>query len=331
MGITNSNKIIDVDSIACDGSLKVTLALTAAPDIVSNPTDIALVLDCIGLLGSDGVDVDALNDWATDPDATHVAVTPDAAELEELFAELAANISKTGATNIVIDEVVNPDFVITSILNPSAGSASMVDSTSLKWTIPKLGVSAPESATLEFLIRHVGQNSGIKAVNKSITYTDTEGNVVDFPDPTVAVDCDTPVMPERCPVPVNLTVRGCSDSLVVDMGDVYLESLGRIIQMDVTIKNVCPGKRVALAVILTEVDQNGTEYQRGMKAFTIPAHNSASCRDVLVKCIKFVVPEDLDVSGGSTRRLCNPRNFKARFIAHNIDTDFRCCEAVVTM
>ncbi len=125
MGITNSNKIIDVDSIACDGSLKVTLALTAAPDIVSNPTDIALVLDCSG------------------------------------------------------------------------------------------------------------------------------------------------------------SMRG-----------------------------------VPLA---------------SMKAFTIPAHNSASCRDVLVKCIKFVVPEDLDVSGGSTRRLCNPRNFKARFIAHNIDTDFRCCEAVVTM
>ncbi len=125
MGITNSNKIIDVDSIACDGSLKVTLALTAAPDIISNPTDIALVLDCSG------------------------------------------------------------------------------------------------------------------------------------------------------------SMRG-----------------------------------VPLA---------------SMKAFTIPAHNSASCRDVLVKCIKFVVPEDLDVSGGSARRLCNPRNFKARFIAHNIDTDFRCCEAVVTM
>ena len=125
MGITNSNKIIDVDSIACDGSLKVTLALRAAPDIISNPTDIALVLDCSG------------------------------------------------------------------------------------------------------------------------------------------------------------SMRG-----------------------------------VPLA---------------SMKAFTIPAHNSASCRDVLVKCIKFVVPEDLDVSGGSTRRLCNPRNFKARFIAHNIDTDFRCCEAVVTM
>ena len=45
MGVTNSNKVINADRIECDGSLKVTLALTAAPDIVSNPTDIVLVLD----------------------------------------------------------------------------------------------------------------------------------------------------------------------------------------------------------------------------------------------------------------------------------------------
>ena len=48
MGITNSNKLISTDRIDCDGSLKVTLALTAAPDIISNPTDIALVLDRSG-------------------------------------------------------------------------------------------------------------------------------------------------------------------------------------------------------------------------------------------------------------------------------------------
>ena len=48
MGVTNSNKVISTDQIACDGSLKVTLALTAAPDIVSNPTDIVLVLDRSG-------------------------------------------------------------------------------------------------------------------------------------------------------------------------------------------------------------------------------------------------------------------------------------------
>ena len=72
---------------------------------------------------------------------------------------------------------------------------------------------------------------------------------------------------------------------MVDLGDVYLESQGRIIQMDVTIKNVCPGKRVALAAILTEVDQDGIEHQRGMKSITIPAHSFPVCRDVLVKCI----------------------------------------------
>lgn len=457
MGVTNSNKVINTDRILCDGALRVTLALTAAPDIVSNPTDIVLVLDrsgsmtgsplanlklgantfidlideatdstkdgqigsgsrmgvvsfsstavantqlitsvdalkaavdglsaggstnhadafakatqlfdpaspnakvmvlftdgnttigappapvaaaaraqgiiiyCIGLIGSDGLDISALNNWATDPDASHVAVTPDAADLEELFAELAANISKPGATDIVIDEVVNPDFVITSISSPTKGSATMLDAHSLRWNIAQLGVTASESATLDFFIRHVGQQPGTKLVNESITYSDQEGNVVSFPKPTVSVECDIVVHPEPCPEPVDLTVEGCQDSVLVDLGDVYLGSQGRIIQMDVTIQNVCPGKRVALAAILTEVDQDGMEHQRGMKAFTIPAHSAPVCRDVLVKCIKFVVPEDLNVAGTA---MCSPRKFKARFLANNIDTDYRCCESTITL
>ena len=457
MGVTNSNKVINTDRIDCDGSLRVTLALTAAPDIISNPTDIVLVLDrsgsmadapltelklgaktfidlideatdgskdgqigsgsrmgivsfsdnavadtqlitsvdtlksavgnltasgstnhadafskaaqlfdptsanakvivmftdgnttagappapaaaaaraqgiviyCIGLIGSGGLDVNALNDWATDPNASHVAVTPDAADLEALFAELAANISKPGATDVIIDEVVTPDFVITSILPPAKGSAVMLDARSLRWNIAQLGVTSSESASLDFFIRHVGQQSGTKPVNQSITYSDREGNIVTFPKPVVSVECSHVVYPEECPEPVDLTVEGCKDSVLVDLGDVSLESQGRIIQMDVTIQKVCPGKRVALAAILTEVDQNGAEHQRGMKTMTIPAHNFPTCREVLVKCIKFVVPEDLSVSGGA---MCSPRKFKARIIANYIDTDYRCCESVVTL
>ena len=207
----------------------------------------------------------------------------------------------------------------------------MVNSTSLRWNIPELGVTASESAILEFFIRHVSQVPGTKLVNQSITYSDTEGNDVNFPEPTVSVICNVVVNPEPCPVPVDLTVDGCDDSVLMDLGDTYLESLGRIIQLDVTIKNVCPGKRTALAVILTEVDDQGMEYQRGMKAMTIPAHNHSTCRDVLVKCIRFVVPEDLDVSSGSQEAICNQRNFKARLIAHYIDTDYRCCESVLTL
>ena len=210
MGVLNANKKIDVSQIDCEGTMRVTLASSAAPDISSNPTDIVLVLDrsgsmsgsplanlklgaktfidiideatdsskdgnigsgsrigivsfseqatdntqlitsvaalkaavdglaaggstnhadaftkaiglfdpaspngkvivmftdgkttsgpppapvaaaakaagiviyCIGLVGTDGVDVGTLNEWATDPDASHVAVTPDAADL----------------------------------------------------------------------------------------------------------------------------------------------------------------------------------------------------------------------------------------------------------
>ena len=459
MGVTNSNKVINATRIDCEGSLRVTLSLTAAPDIISNPTDIVLALDrsgsmtgaplasmkagaktfidiiaeatggtasgqigsgshigivsfadtatentqlitsvdtlknavdsltaggstnhadaftkatqmlsasssqnrvivlftdgnttagapptpvaaaakaqgiiiyCIGLVGSDGVVVDMLNQWATAPAAAHVAVTPNAADLEELFAELAANISKTGATDIVINETVTSDFVITSILTPNKGTATMVNATSLRWNIPALGVNASESAVLEFFVRHTAQTAGTKLINQSITYSDREGNQVRFPEPTVIVDCGIVINPEECPNPIDFSVEGCSDAVLVDLGDTYLESMGRIVQMDVTIKNVCPGKRVALAAILTEVDENGMEYQRGMKAMTIPAHNAPTCRDVLVKCIKFVVPEDLTVSGGSAQTMCNQRNFKARFIAHNIDTDYRCCGAVTT-
>lgn len=458
MGITNSNKQISTTQIDCSGELRVTLALSAAPDISSNPTDIVLVLDrsgsmagtplanlklgadtfidiideatdssqdgqigsgsrigivsfsdnatadtqlitsvadlkaavngltaggstnhaaafsqamqlfdpassnakvivmftdgkttagpppapvaaaarasgiiiyCIGLIGSDGIDVSVLNDWATDPDASHVAVTPDAEDLEDLFADLAANISKPGATNIVIDEVVNADFVITNVFQPTKGTVMTLNSNTLQWKIPELGVTANEGASLEFIIRHVAQTSGTKLVNQSITYTDTEGNAVTFPAPTVTVDCGSVMEP--CPVPVNVTVGGCQDSAVVDLGDTLLESLGRIIQFDVTVKNVCPNRRVALAVVLTEVDQNGTEYSRGMKTLTIPAHRAPTCRDVLVRCIKFVLPEDLSVSGGTPNSICGTRNLKVRVIAHNIDTDFRCCDTVVTV
>ena len=105
-----------------------------------------------------------------------------------------------------------------------------------------------------------------------------------------------------------------------------MESLGRIVQMDVTLKNICPHRRVALAAILTEVDELGVEHQRGMKIMTIPAHTADRCRDITVRCIKFVLPEDL-VEEDPTM-LCRTRNLKARFISHYIDSGFDCCGEV---
>lgn len=457
MGITNSNKELDLTQINCGESFKIRLSLTAEPDIVSNPVDIVLILDrsgsmtgsplanlksgaktfidiidestdgtqdgqigggsrigivsfaslatqdtqlitsvsdlkaavdalvsggetnhadaftkaldlfdptstnakvmvmftdgqttagsdpnvvateaknqgviiySIGLSGNGGIDEQALRNWASDPDSAYVAITPDDEELEELFEDLAQNISKPGATNIVLRDVVSPCFRITSITSPTKGTGSIIDNTTVEWTIDELGVTQSEGAVFEFTVQHVGTCNGVIEVNEEITYTDTEGNVVSFPSPTINVVCDTVVYPETCPLPVDLTIDGCEDSIEFDAGELGMESLGRIIQLDVTLKNVCPNKRVALAVILNEVDQEGLEHKRGLKTMTIPAHTRESCQNVTVRCIKFVLPEDLDVTN-NTDTMCNTRQFKARFIAHYIDNDFECCNIVL--
>lgn len=457
MGITNSNKELSAARIDCGGSFQVKLSLTAAPDIVSNPTDIVLILDrsgsmagsalanlkngakafidiideatdgtqdgqigsgsriavvsfastatqdtqlitsvadlkaavdaltaggstnhadaftkasellaapstnarvmvmftdgettvgpdpspiaaaaraagviiyAIGLSGRGGVDVSALEDWASKPASSYVAITPDDAELEELFKDLARNIAKPGATDVVVTDTVSPCFRITSIAMPTKGTASLLDAETVQWQIDELGVSQSEGAVLEFTVQHIGSCSGTVEVNESISYDDAEGNVVSFPSPELEVDCDIIIRPEICPEPVELTVDGCEDMLEFDAGDLGMESLGRIVQLSVTLKNVCPHRRVALAAILTEVDDHGLEYKRGMKTVLVPAHTKESCRDVTVRCIKFVLPESLDVFG-STTSICNARNFKARFIANYIDDDFTCCNMVL--
>ena len=45
MGITSVNKTIDKQEISCDETLKVTLSLNAAPNIITHPVDIVLILD----------------------------------------------------------------------------------------------------------------------------------------------------------------------------------------------------------------------------------------------------------------------------------------------
>ena len=452
MGITKSTKELNASSVPCGGSFQVTLALTAEPDIVSNPTDIVLILDrsgsmaqslpalksaadlfidiideatdgtqdgqigngshigivsfsstatqdtqlitsvaalkgavngltaggstnhadaftkalelfdplssnakvmvmftdgvttagdppnpvatlaksqgvtiyVIGLSGNGGIDEQALRDWASDPDSAYVSIAPSDAELEDLFKDLARNISKPGATNIVIDEKVTECFRILSLNAPSIGTAVQTGERTLQWKIDELGVTQSQGAELTFTVEHIGPCSGTLEVNESIKYTDSEGNLVDFGAPKIDIDCSTTVIQEPCPKPVAVYIDGCEDTVELDAGELDLESLGRILQLDVTLRNVCPHKRIALAVILTEVDDKGNEYRRGMKTLLIPAHTAEGCRDVTVRCIKFVLPEELNVTG-SPKGMCARRNFKVRSIANYIDTGFTCC------
>lgn len=287
-----------------------------------------VIIYCIGLSGNGGIDVQALNDWASDPDSAYVAITPDDEELENIFEDLANNITNPGATNITITDTIAPCFKVVSVSSPTKGTASFIDATTVEWKIPELGTTQSEGATFDFTVQHVGTCVGNVPVNENITYTDTENNVVNFPSPTVLVECDNVIMPEDCPIPVDVAIEGCQDAIEIDAGAIEMQSLGRILQLDVTLRNICPNRRVALAVILNELDDFDLEYKRGMKIMTIPAHTAPSCQDIIVKCVKFVLPEDIDAVS-STNALCNQRRFKARFITHYIDNDFDCCNIVL--
>ena len=294
---------------------------TAGP----NPSPFAAVaraqgitIYCIGLVGRGGIDINALNDWATDPNVTHVAIAPDSSELDQLFADLAANISVPGAMNIVINEFLNPEFIITGPPVVSTGTISQLTETSFRWSIDKLGVTDTESATAVFPIQYASSSTGIKHINQSVSYTDSEGNIVIFPDPTVYVDCLPTIPIDVGPFPINIPIAGCEDFVEFNAGDLALEDSGKILELNVNLLNVCPGKRVALAVVLTEVGEGGAILSLGMKTLTIPAHDFPICSDVLVTCIRFILPDN----GTSP---CEERVVRAQLFAHYIDNNFVTC------
>lgn len=282
-----------------------------------------IIIYAIGLSGNGGIDEQALEDWASDPSSAYVVITPDDEELEEIFKEIAENISKPGATNIVVTDKVLPCFTITSLSSPTKGMATMLNANTVEWKIDELGVNGSEGAVFEFTVRRVGDCSGETEVNESVEYSDAEGNVVNFPSPTLIVECDVPVV-EPCPKPVDYTAVGCADTIEFDAGEIEMLSLGRIVKVNFTLQHVCPNKRVAVAVVLNEIDREGNEHKRGVKTLTVPAHTQNGCRDVLVRCVKFVLPEDLE--GLDTTGMCNQRNLRVRVLANYLDNDFECCE-----
>ena len=295
--------------------------------IASLAKDQGVIIYSIGLSGQDGVDVNTLNEWSSSPSSAYVVITPDDEELENIFEDLARNISNPGATNIILTDTVNDCFEITGFTSPVIGTVTLLNNKSIKWEIDELGVTASEAATLEFSVKHIGPCTGEIIVNEDIDYSDDEENIVTFPNPIITVECDNIVITEPCPESIDLEVAGCIDSIEFNAGDIELTSLGRILQFDTTIKNVCPNKRVALAIIVYEVDDFNIEYKRGFKVLTIPAHTQDTCQDILIKCIKFVLPEELNVTN-SLNMLCHSRKFRVSLIANYIDFDFGCCNIV---
>ena len=298
MGVTNSNKVINTQRIPCDGTLRVTLALTAAPDIASNPTDIVLVLDRSGSMA--GAPLSDLKLGA------NVFI-----DLIDEATDGGKNGQIGGGSRIGIVSFSNVAIANTQLITSTAALKSAVDSLAAD-----------------------GSTNHADAFSKAMELfdpTSTNGKVM-----ILFTDGNTTTNIPPAPVAAAARAQGI---IIYCIGLIGSDGL------DVSALNSWASEPYAshvavtpeaadlealfaeLAAILSELDQAGVEHPRGMKTMTIPAHSAPTCRDVLVKCIKFVVPEDLNVSGPG---ICSPRRFQARFLANLIDTDFQCCGSAIT-
>ena len=119
-----------------------------------------------------------------------------------------------------------------------------------------------------------------------------------------------------------ISVGGCSDTVSCSIANVQPEAQGRIVEIGVRVRKVCPGKRVALGIMLHELDENDVEHVRGMKSMTLPAHREQSCRDIVVENVRFILPEDVSLS--TTDGGCGERRLRVRTHVHYMDVSDAC-------
>ena len=120
---------------------------------------------------------------------------------------------------------------------------------------------------------------------------------------------------------LELEIEGCGGVVTVDAAELQLEPPGHILQLLVTLRGVCPNKRVGLAVWLAEQDGCGRRTACGMRTVTVPAQPGPGCRDV-VQGLQFGLPRRPDYTGAA----CAPRRLYVRMLANYLHADvWACC------
>lgn len=118
-----------------------------------------------------------------------------------------------------------------------------------------------------------------------------------------------------------IIVNPCDEIICHNLGDFYPDSQGCILELSLTLKNVCRGKRVAVGILLYEINCNNEEYPRGFKTLEIPDQEQNVTDDIEVKNIRFILPNTQYTSGNM-----NQRRFVVKVVSHYIDfnTDNQC-------
>lgn len=102
-------------------------------------------------------------------------------------------------------------------------------------------------------------------------------------------------------------------SLCISTACQDVQLMGRVLDVTATLQNVCPGRRSSVGLTLCEVDEKGTEYARGFRAVSVPAHHGSCNRDVQLDAVRFILPEDMSLQ--------HRRHFICRMEHHYLDAD----------
>ena len=280
---------------------------------------------CIGL----GMEACSLKNIASQPWKEHICMAEHTCALETAFLKTAEKIMGS-SLKAKLREQVEDDFEITGILPPKVGSVRRLDKKTVLWTLETGAEACHERICLQLEVRHMGCRRGSFPINRCLTYEERDHHCLKFPNPCIRIEEPDCRPEECCRRGCCIVAEPCRDAAVCCCGETKLTGLGRIVEVNAVIRDVCPGKRIGAAIILTEVDLQGKEHNLGMKTYEIPAQKGENCRDVTLNCIQFVVPESTRV-WDPCAGICSPRCFRARIIANYLDTDYESCEGICAL
>ena len=142
---------------------------------------------------------------------------------------------------------------------------------------------------------------------------------------TVQTDTTTSVCDECCKgkCTSDFNITGCVGTFSEPI-DVNITCTGRVLSTPITLKNVCKGSKVAVAVLIDEKITSSDEKETPVTSYvrtaikmvtvTIPTTTGNPCTDFTINGICFALPDDLHA--GITA--CSTRTFRARVIANYI-------------
>jgi hypothetical protein len=151
-------------------------------------------------LGFGAASVAQLNSIASDPDSSHVYISPSAAALAGIATDIAETIQNPAATNVVLDAVVGAPFSPVTGSNSATAGATTAIPGGFRWSIATLGT---ETRTLTFQVRHSGNEDAAFAALSSLS-----GTFVNSDGVTQPISASSPT----------ITITGCNDAPTADAG-----------------------------------------------------------------------------------------------------------------